>query len=292
MSELDDRELYRPEHAGQEPEPEHRRRAWMGVAAVLVLLVAVAVGVWLALRRDAAPPPQAAAEAGRPAPVSALDAGPRGELGPEVEPIDLPPLELTDPVVRDLLRHLSARPELAAWLASDHLIRSLVASIENVAAGKSPARHLSSVRPSGPFQAQSRGETLTIDPRSYARSDGLADTLESMDPANLARIYSLLKPRMRDAYRELGHPEGDIDSAVERALAHLLQTPVPSGGIVLERKGVSYAYGDPALERLSPAQKQLLRMGPRNVRRVQDRLREIAGALGIPPEGLPAEQQH
>ena len=53
---------------------------------------------------------------------------------------------------------------------------------------------------------------------------GLADTLESMDPANLARIYSLLKPRMRDAYRELGHPEGDIDAAVERALVHLLET--------------------------------------------------------------------
>ena len=135
------------------------------------------------------------------------------------------------------------------------------------------------------------GEAVTIDPRSYARYDGLADTLESMDPANLARLYSLLKPRMRDAYRELGHPEGDIDAAVERALVHLLETPAPDGEITLDRQGVPYTYRDPALERLSPAQKQLLRMGPRNVRIVKDRLREIAGQLGIPAERLPAAQQ-
>ncbi len=289
MSELDDRELYRPEQEGQDPGP--RRRAWMWVVAVLAVLAAVGVVLWLTVRRGESPPPQAAAAAGRPAPVPALDAAPRGELGPDVEPIDLPPLELTDPVVRDLLRRLSARPELAAWLASDNLIRSLVASIDNVAAGKTPARHLSSIRPSRPFQAQPRGEAVTIDPRSYARYDGLADTLESMDPANLARLYSLLKPRMRDAYRELGHPEGDIDAAVERALVHLLETPVPSGEILLERQGVPYAFRDPALERLSPAQKQLLRMGPRNVLIVKDQLREIAGQLGIPAERLPAVQQ-
>ena len=203
MSQLDDRELLRPEHEGQGPEP--RRRPWIWAVAALVVLAAVAAGLWLTMRRDDSPPSEAAAVAGRPAPVPGLDAAPRGELGPDVEPIDLPPLELTDPVVRDLLRHLSARPELAAWLASDNLIRNLVTSIENVAAGKTPARHLSPVRPSGPFQAQSRGEAVTVDPRSYARYDGLADTLESMDPANLARLYSLLKPRMRDAYREQGH---------------------------------------------------------------------------------------
>ena len=36
---------------------------------------------------------------------------------------------------------------------------------------------------------------------------------------------------------------------------------------------------------------QLLRMGPRNVLIVKDRLREIAGQLGIPAERLPAAQQ-
>ena len=43
----------------------------------------------------------------------------------------------------------------------------------------------------------------------------------------------------------------------------------------------SYHFADPALEALSPAQKQLLRLGPGNARRVQAKLRELAPALGL-----------
>jgi hypothetical protein len=49
-----------------------------------------------------------------------------------------------------------------------------------------------------------------------------------------------------------------------------------------------YNFNDPRLERLTQAQKQLLRMGARNVGIVQRRLREIALALGIPAARLPA----
>jgi hypothetical protein len=48
-----------------------------------------------------------------------------------------------------------------------------------------------------------------------------------------------------------------------------------------------YAFENPRIERLTAAQKQLARMGPRNVRTIQGKLREIALALGIPAERLP-----
>jgi hypothetical protein len=48
---------------------------------------------------------------------------------------------------------------------------------------------------------------------------------------------------------------------------------------------VLYVYSDPQLESLSAAQKQLLRTGPRNVRLVQARLREIAQHLALPIDG-------
>ena len=44
---------------------------------------------------------------------------------------------------------------------------------------------------------------------------------------------------------------------------------------------------DPALENLAPAQKQLMRMGPRNTKIIQAKLREIATALGIDANRLP-----
>ena len=50
---------------------------------------------------------------------------------------------------------------------------------------------------------------------------------------------------------------------------------------------VLYAYADPKLEGLAPAQKLLLRTGPDNARKIKQQIRELAVALGVPEERLP-----
>jgi hypothetical protein len=107
-----------------------------------------------------------------------------------------------------------------------------------------------------------------------------------MDPAGLARVYAILKPRLVEAYKELGHPEGDLDAALERAIVHLLQAPVVEDPVALRPRVLSFRYDREDLEALSAAQKQLLRMGPRNVRALQDQLRAVARELGIPQARL------
>jgi hypothetical protein len=97
------------------------------------------------------------------------EAAPRTPLGPAVEPAELPPLDLSDPLVRELLGRLSSRPEVAAWLATDNLIRNFVVSVDNVASGATPARHLRVLAPSTPFEVQSRDGRIFIDRRSYER---------------------------------------------------------------------------------------------------------------------------
>jgi hypothetical protein len=67
----------------------------------------------------------------------------------------------------------------------------------------------------------------------------------------------------------------------------LLDTPAVDGAVLLKPKGIGYAYADERIESLTGAQKQLLRMGPRNVRIIKMRLRDIGLALGIPPAQLP-----
>jgi Protein of unknown function (DUF3014) len=210
----------------------------------------------------------------------------RTPLGPDVQPIDLPPLVLTDPLVREMLGKLSSSPTLAAWLATDGLIRGFVVSVENVADGISPAKHARALAPRSPFRTQSDGGVVSVDPRSYARYDGIANAAASMDPAGLARVYSILKPRLLEAYTELGHPRGELDVVVERAIVHLLQTPVVDEPVVLRPRVLSFRYDREDLEALSPAQKQLLRMGPRNVKLIQDQLRAVARELGIPAARL------
>ena len=68
---------------------------------------------------------------------------------------------------------------------------------------------------------------------------------------------------------------------------HLVyQGHLPSNGNATVKQRIRRAF-HPQLQELSAAQKQLLRMGPQNVRTVQSKLREIATALGIPASRLP-----
>lgn len=261
------------------PVREGASRAW-AVGAV-ALLIAAAVGAFLVMRPSKEAPvtssdTAASSRAGAPAT--------RGALGPAVEPRELPALDLMDPVVREILSGLSSRPELAAWLATDGLVRSLAASVDAVANGIPPTPHLRSLAPAHPFTAQARGTSFVIDPQSYRRYDGIADTVATLDADGLARAYVTLRPRLQDAYRELGYPDGNIDAAVATALARLLATPLPERDVEVQPAPVLYQFADPRLEKLTGAQKQLLRMGPRNQRIIQDKLRAVSHALGLPSE--------
>jgi hypothetical protein len=189
--------------------------------------------------------------------------------------------------VREHVARLSSHPTVAAWLTTDKLIRNFTVVVENISNGRTPAGQLSKVRPTGGFQVREDRGGLWIDPRTYRRYDKYADAVAGIDARGAARLYATLKPRIEDGYRDLGHPDGNVDKALERALVELMKTPVVDGDVALVSKSVAYEFADPKLQSLSSAQRQFLRMGPRNVRLIQAKLREIAPFLGIPPESLP-----
>lgn len=250
------------------------------MAVGLVIVAIVAAYVVFGPRRT----PPAARPAAVAAPAATEPA--RSPLGAAAEPITLPPLGETDALVRELAGKLSSHPRVAAWLATGGLIRNFAYVVDNVADGKAPTRLVGPLRPSGAFGVVERGETV-MDPRSGDRYTPLAEATASIDPAGAARLYTMLKPRLDEAYREVAKPDTTFDGRVERAIVLLLQTPVSDDPPRLRPKGIGYGFADPALERLTPAQKQLLRMGPRNARTIQAKLRAIALALGIPETRLP-----
>lgn len=271
----------------KEPETPFREPRPPSVVPLIVaaLVLAAAVAAFLYLRDR----PESAADAQDPAEVAATDSAvpPLPPLGAEVEPIELPPLDASDELVRSLVRMLSSHPLVAAWLATDGLIRNFTVVVENIAAGRTPSGRLRALKPAGPFAVvEARGGGVVIDPRSYERYNGLAAAVASIDAAGAARLYSTLKPRIEEAYRELG-AANSFDSALERALVRLLETPAVAGEIALVPDRGVYNYNDPRIEGLTQAQKQLVRMGAQNVRTIQRKLRELAIALGIPKERLP-----
>jgi hypothetical protein len=251
------------------------------VVIILILLIALAGG-WYYLRR-ASNPDQAVA-------VRDEQIVPQTTAAPPAVNPDLPPLDESDDLVRELVSALSRHPIIAAWLTTDQLIRTFAVSLMNVADGKTPAGHLSVIKPEGRFQTRQRGSRTYIDPQTYSRFDAHAAAVSSLDAQGAADLYKRLKPRIQEAYRELAGANADVDRAVERAIATLLATPIIDGEIPVESRPAGYAYADPSLESLSGAQRQLLRMGPANTRLVQQKLRSIAQRLGIDEASLPRER--
>jgi len=265
-------------------EPEPRRRSWLGALAVLLAVGLGAAGYYYYRRAPAPPATDVRSATDQAVAPAAAPSRPLPEAG---ETIDLPPLDETDAVVRQLVGQLSSHPTVTAWLTSDHLLRNFTVALENISNGRTPAAQLGKIRPVGPFLVREDQGNLSIDPRSYRRYDRYADAVAALDAQGTARLYATLKPRIVDAYRDLGHPDGNVDQAVEKAIVELLKTPVVEGDVALTSKSVAYEFKDPRLQTLSPIQRQFLRMGPRNVRLIQAKLREIAPRLGIAPESLP-----
>jgi hypothetical protein len=250
------------------------------IVAIVAVIVVAAAAAWFTVTWRRTPQPVATPTDAKPATESA----PR-PLGGAADSIELPPLVDTDPLVRQLVGALSAHPSVLQWLATDGLIRNFVVVVENVAHGAAPARHVPVLRPRGSFRTIAGEDTLTIDPRSYERYTPIAAAVDSIDAAGAARLYTTLKPRIEEAYAELGRGES-FDAALEQAFVAMLRTPAFDGRVPIVPKGIVFAYEDARVERLAPAQKQLARMGPQHVRTIQAKLRQIASALGIPPERL------
>jgi hypothetical protein len=215
---------------------------------------------------------------------------PPAALGGTADAIEVPPLDASDAVVRSLVGNLSANPDVAAWLTTNDLIRNFTVVVTNIADGHPPAKHLQALKPLARFTTIDRGGRIEIDPRSYQRYTNIATAVASVDAGGAARLYATLKPRIEEAHRELGNSDPSFDQTLQRAIVALLQTPSPETPMLLQRaaRGTGYEYRDGQLESLTAAQRQLLRMGPANVRIVQAKLRDVAAALGIPATALPA----
>jgi hypothetical protein len=226
----------------------------------------------------------------RPAPPPARAAAPASEslppLGGTPQPITLPPLDASDTLVRTLVQKMSESPAVMAWLPTQGLIRNFTVVVSNVAEGATPAKQLKVLKPAAPFRTVERDGGIFVDPRSYTRYTTIADAAASIDPSAAASLYATLKPRIEEAHRDLGVQNESFDRTLQRAIASLLATPVADTPPRLRPKGIGYGYADEQLENLSAAQRQLLRMGPRNQRIIQSQLREIATALGIPASSL------
>lgn len=251
---------------------------WPYVVGVIVVILLIAVFLWW-VRREPEVPVEPVAEPSAPAPAPAVVE----ERESKLEIGEVPSLPESDAWLRELAYQISSHPELAEWLVTDDLIRRFVVVVDNIAEGVNPRKHVPFAKPRQGFAVEEEGERVYVDPASYRRYDTLVDVVASLDSEGTAELYRAIRPLCQEAYQELGYPGQDFDDALRRAIQRILATPVVDGPIELQKRITAYKFEDPRLEELSPAARQLLRLGPTNLQRVQAKVREMARAIGVEP---------
>lgn len=190
-------------------------------------------------------------------------------------------LDQSDDALRPSLAELASQIELGEWLLMRDLIRSFVVAVDNIAEGRTPRAHLAEMEPAERFSVRQEADRFFIDPASYARFDMITDVFVEFDLEAAVEIYVDVYPLIQQAYEELGYPDHSFDETFERAIVELLAVPRLIGPVELEPLVVTYAFADFEIEGLTAAQKQLLRMGPENVVRIQHRLRALGTVLAM-----------
>lgn len=272
----DDRTIVRrprpPRGSEPLPEPPASSSAWRWI---LLALAAAATGIVLTLWWLSRAQPSPAT----PAPTTATQV-PLEPSRPSPQAIDLPPIGESDTLLRQLVSSLSRHPLLAALLVPKDLVRSITLAVVQIGDGVTPVAALGPARPQTRLHIQ-QGTSARVDPANYRRWDSAVAALTSIDTAELAQTYVNLKPLFDQAYRELGHPDGNFDQALVRAYQALDATPKITTDPVLLRRSGYFEHDDPSLRALLPVQKQLLLMGPAHRQRVMAWFRELALRLDL-----------
>lgn len=199
---------------------------------------------------------------------------------PKQQPLELPALGETDPLMREQAAELSRHPLIARLAATKGVVRAIVLAVVQIGDGKTPAKPLAVLQPVSRL-LMTEGPPGRIDPTSYARWNGVVAALTSVSAVDVAQLYVNLKRLFDEAYAELGYPNGDFDQAIIRAIRTLKATPDPPADAAVVRRPNYIEYEDAALRALLPVQKQLLLIGPEHRRSVMRWLDDLARNLDL-----------
>lgn len=208
------------------------------------------------------------------------------EIDPETEPEPMPeqeepepePLDSSDEGIKKSLSGLSEEQDTNAFLVDEGLLQRFVVSVTNLA-NEEMANQQPLKAPEQTFRVYSQAGKEWIDAASYKRYTPYVDMMESMDNEELVDLYKNYRPQIQEKYAEIGNPDESFDAVAVKAINELLNTPEVPVPVEVYSDSVAYKYADSKLENLSAPQKQLLRTGPDNMRRIKAKLREIKAML-------------
>jgi hypothetical protein len=185
--------------------------------------------------------------------------------------------------IRAQVSALTPRPEWQSWIAATpDLVETLAVIIANVSDDDDPRRRLVPLQLSARFDVAIEGNNTLENSASTHRFDSAVEVIASVDARAFAALWRVIHPLVAVAYHSVARPGVSVDRAASNALKRIELMQIPATQPPIKQVGKLWLYTDAGLEGLGSVEKQLLRMGPANARRLQEKARELRVALALP----------
>ncbi|MGB2198308.1 MAG: DUF3014 domain-containing protein [Luminiphilus sp.] len=198
---------------------------------------------------------------------------------PELPPEPTVTEETADAYARETIESVNGGQALAQFVAGDYIVERAVAIVDALRRGEVPYKLLPVGRPSKPFPISDDGLRVTMDSSGFSRYDVFAQWVNGIDVLAIVELLNEYEQIATEALSRMGVGDFDIRSAVLAATTEILATPIAPESAELMKREANWVYMDPELEALSSLQKQVLRMGPKNSQIIQEKARELRGAV-------------
>lgn len=209
----------------------------------------------------------------------AVEPQPEPETSSVSTPPALPKLDNSDDFIRERLLLINDKKEFSRWIKTDDLLRRTASYADGLSNGVLLSKIFPLTAPEGKFATHSSDGSIWLNAGNYERYDRSINTITSLPMDSMAKMFHFARPLLEDAFSEMGYNPRQMDGIILQAIDVILATPIVAEPIRLSRDSVVYKFADPALESLLPLQKQLLRTGPENTKRIQQQAEALREAL-------------
>jgi hypothetical protein len=168
---------------------------------------------------------------------------------------------------------------MTQWLKPDDLIRRSASFMDGLARGTVSEKVFPLGVAEGKFTTHRQDGNIWLNAGNYERYDSVVNILLSIDMQQMANFFHKVRPLLELAFSELGYRPRQMDGIILQTIDNILAAPIIVEPLALTRDSVVYKFADKKLEELMPLQKQLLRAGPENTRRIQQQAKALREAL-------------
>ncbi len=197
----------------------------------------------------------------------------------------LPTLEDSDGLFVNTLNNLFESYSVKELFRKSNLIPRIVVTVDNLLHQRITPSQFPTTQVAGKIIVEVKEGQQVLSKNNYARYDVYVSMLESVNKAALIKAYIHMYPLFQQSYIDLGEPNAYFNDRLVDVIDDLMQAPEIDKKIKLSRTSVMYKFDDPQLESLSVGQKIMIRMGPKNSKRVKKELvsiRELLVASHLP----------